>query len=343
VGWLTRAFGGNARGPRDVDSALRAALLAILDSDFDRAEELLTRAVRLDADGVESYLALARVYRRRGETGRAIRVHQNLLLRNDLKPDQRRTVLVDLGEDYLQGGHAERARASFEEVLADGKNHRRALEALVGLYAGAGEHTRAANLARRVAKIDGANPAEAEAPLLLAGARAAHKDGRQDEARRLVKKTLRRDKHCIGAWILLGDLEAERGRSKAALAAWRKVPELELASGGLVYTRLAATFAALDRAPEFEIYLRELRNQHPEDSASRRALAASLARRGDDSEARAELRRMVASNPDDVQAQAVLGRALHAEGARDEALRAYAALVDTLERQGLLGDSEKPT
>ena len=68
------------------------------------AEDALVRAVRIDADGIESYLALARLYRMQGEIGRAIRVHQNLLLREDLRKEQRLTALADLGADFRQGG-----------------------------------------------------------------------------------------------------------------------------------------------------------------------------------------------------------------------------------------------
>ncbi len=47
--WFVRAFGGNARAPRDVDGALRSALLAVLDRNLDEAESLLTQAVRIDS------------------------------------------------------------------------------------------------------------------------------------------------------------------------------------------------------------------------------------------------------------------------------------------------------
>ncbi len=77
MSWWRRAFGGRARAPRDVDTALRSALLAVLDRDLDAAEEMLTRALRLDSRGGDSFLVLARLYRMRGEIGRAIRIHQN--------------------------------------------------------------------------------------------------------------------------------------------------------------------------------------------------------------------------------------------------------------------------
>ena len=59
MSWLSRVFRGDARAPRDVDAALRAALLAVLDRDYGEAEKMLLAAVRLDSDAVEPYLALA--------------------------------------------------------------------------------------------------------------------------------------------------------------------------------------------------------------------------------------------------------------------------------------------
>ena len=72
--WLSRVFGGDTRAPRDVDSALRAALLSVLERDWEEAERLLVAAARFDSSAVEPYLALARLCRQRGEIGFAVRM-----------------------------------------------------------------------------------------------------------------------------------------------------------------------------------------------------------------------------------------------------------------------------
>ena len=50
---LTRAFKMGARPAQDVDAMLRSALLAMLDRDLDRAEDFLSRIVRIDSKDVE--------------------------------------------------------------------------------------------------------------------------------------------------------------------------------------------------------------------------------------------------------------------------------------------------
>jgi lipopolysaccharide biosynthesis regulator YciM len=336
MGWLSRAFGGDARAPRDVDSALQSALLAVLDRDLERAEAMLSAAVRLDSDDDVAYLALARLYRLRGEIGRAIRIHQNLLLRLDAASSLGQTALADLGADFAQGGFLRRAIASYEQVLAQDPKHAGALRALVGLLAEVREFPRAIELARRLARIEGRDPAPTEAGLRVAMAEAARAEGHHDEARKAIQRAVRQDPRCVRAWIVLGELEAERGRAKAALAAWRQVPVLDRRAGPLVYPQLEATYAALDRAREFETCLRSLIESRPDDPGARLALARSLAARGDTELALAELTQVIERDPEDLEARATLGRILLAERRDAEAAKAHVELIAALERQGLL-------
>jgi len=342
MGWFTRAFGGGARGSRNLDSAMSSALLSVLDQNLDRAEEALVRAVRSDADGIEPYLALARLYRTRGEIGRAIRVHQNLLLREDLSKEQRLTALADLGADFRQGGFEDRAIACYEDVILGDKRDLKSLRALVQLYAKTGRYSQAIDCSRRLARLEGGGRGEDEARLYAEMARAQYSEGENDEARRSTKKALRCDKRCVAAWVLLGDLEAERGRAKAALAAWSEVPRLDRASGPLVYAKLEATYAALGRSRDFEAFIRDLLEKQPEDVNARRALATLLSARGDIDVSILELNRQLGVDSDDLETRAALGRILLSEARVSEAAHEYGLMIAALGRRGLLGSEEKP-
>ncbi len=334
MGWLSRVFRGDARAPRDVDGALRSALLAVLDRNYDEAERMLVAAVRLDSEAVEPYLALARLFRVRGEIGRAIRIHQNLLLRLDPTSPHGRTALADLAADFRAGGFLRRAIASYEDLLGHDPRHEVALRELVGLHAEARDFDRAIELARRLAKLEQGTAGQAEAQLRVDMAEAAVAEGRSDDARKAVKQALRKDKTCSRAWRLLGSLEAERQRSKAALAAWEKVPRLERASGPSVYPQLEATYAALDRPGDFGTYLRGLLEERPDDPGARLALARHLAARGEIEESIAELRRILEGQPDQAEARSTLGRLLLSEHRDAEAIKEYGELLDVLERRG---------
>ncbi len=340
MNWFRRWFRGEKRAQRDVDRALRKALRCVLEGDLDSAEDLLSRAVRIDCDQVDAYLSLARLYRLRGEVGRAVRVHQNLLLRNDLRPEQRDEALLGLGGDFRKGGFLQRAIAAYEELLARRPGNQSALRALVRLRADVRDYRRALDLQRRLARTEGRDGRSEEARLLVEMAEAAHAEGKSDEERRALRRALRKDPRCARAWIHLGSLEAERGRSKRALAAWRKVPGLDRHSGAEVYPRLESTYAAIGRAREFEDYLRQQLEARSGDVDARLALARTLAARGDADAAIAEVRTVLERDTENLQAHVVLSRVLLAAGRETEGVRELGELVDLLERSVALEKRE---
>jgi lipopolysaccharide biosynthesis regulator YciM len=341
VRWFRRAFGrgGRSRGTRD--ATLGRALVKALEHDLPGSEALLAELVREDSDDVEAYLALARLYRARGEIGRAIRIHQNLLLRGDLAEERREEALAGLAGDFQQGGFLRRAIAAWEELVARRPRNVPALRALVRLHADAREFERALELERRLAKLERSDPRAAQAGLRVEQAEALRAEGRADEARRALGKAVRLDPRAAEAWIRLGELEAERGRGRRALDAWRRVPGLDRRAAMRVYPKLAAAYAELGRARDYETWLLALLEAQPEDAGARLALARALAARGEVEEAAAQARRVLERDPEHVEAMATLGRALLAEPREAEALKAFAELLDALERQGLFAERER--
>jgi lipopolysaccharide biosynthesis regulator YciM len=324
---------GREAGVDGADAAIRRALHAVLDHDLDAAESILAGAVRADSREIDGYLALASLYRQRGEIGRAIHLHQNLLLRRDLEAGVRFQALVGLADDFREGGFLRRAIAAYEEVLAHQPRHARALRALVRLLVDAREPRRAIPLARRLARIEGQQASQLEATLWVDLAESERAEGRTQVARKALRRALRADPQSVRAWIALGLAEAELGNAKRALTAWRRVPEIDRRAGPIVYPRLAATFAALGRAREHEDFLHELLAGDAEDAGARLALARALAARGATEDALAEVRRVLDREPEHLEAHAAQGRILLAEGREAEVAKAHAALLDVLDRE----------
>jgi len=339
VGWLRRSTTRRAT-PRSAGTAVRRALLAVLDRDLPSAEALLARAVRRDSEDVLAYLALARVYRSRGEIGRAIHLHQNLLLRPELEEAERREVLLELGADFRQGGFLRRAISAYEDVLSGDPRSADALAALARLYREVRDLPAALEMERRCARLEGRESGAVEAELWVGIAEGARRDGRLGEARRALKRALRRAPGCVPAWIALGAVEAERGRDRAARRAWERVPRLARRRGPEVYPRLAASYAATGDTHRHEAFLRGLLEEDPDDADARLALARTLAARGEAEEAVAEVRHLLERRPEHREAHATLGRILLAERRDGEAAKAYGEFLDVLERSGGLRSPE---
>ena len=319
-----------ASSDRQLATTFRKALLAVLDGDYDTAESLIAAAVKADSEDIEPYRSLARLYRLRGEVGRAIRIHQNLLLRRDLEPADRDLVLAELAADFRQGGFAPRAIASYQEVLEHDSRNREALEALSELHAEVQDYPAAIAAATKLARVRKRKDPAKEAWLWARHGEAEHREGRHDAARKAAKRALRLDPSNADARILLGQLEAERGKNKAALAAWRVVPEQGGARAAEVHPKVEASFAALGRARDYESFLRGILEDRPDDAAARMALSTTLASRGETDPAVLELRRVLDVHPQHLEARLALGRILLAAGRDADALKEYRELIEWL-------------
>ncbi len=101
------------RASRQLPATYFKGLNHLLRDETEAATDSLTEVVKLDPDTPELHFALGSLYRRRGETDRAIRIHQALLDRRDLSQDQRENARLELGLDFMKAGLLDQAEASL--------------------------------------------------------------------------------------------------------------------------------------------------------------------------------------------------------------------------------------
>jgi lipopolysaccharide assembly protein B len=90
-GWLVAAL-ANARRRAAREPPLDRYLEGVrylLDDQTDRALQAFIEVVEIDHETFETHLIIGRLFRRRGEVDRAIRIHQNLAARPALTDAQR--------------------------------------------------------------------------------------------------------------------------------------------------------------------------------------------------------------------------------------------------------------
>ena len=190
-------------------------------------------------------------------------------------------------------------------------------------------------MVRRLAKVEKQPNPAAEARLLTRMAESARAAGDRDLARRSVKRALRRDSDHADARMLLALLETERGRNKAALAAWRLVCETGGSRSSEAHPRMEACFAALGRPEDYEKFVRGLLERRPDDAAARMALAATRGARGEIDSAVLELRRVLDGDPENVKARIALGRLLISGNRDADAQKEYRELLEWLDHRAV--------
>src|SRR5690606_6565927 len=97
------------RESRALPRAWLRGLNFLVEEKQDRAIDAFSEAARIDPHTIDLQFALGALYRRRGETEQAIRIHQGLVDREEISESKRLDALAALGEDYLNAGLLDRA------------------------------------------------------------------------------------------------------------------------------------------------------------------------------------------------------------------------------------------
>lgn len=151
LGWLASRFDLHQLRieNRTAPKAYFKGLSYLLNEQQDQAIDAFIEAVQKDPDSSELHFALGNLFRRRGEYERAIRVHEHLLSRADLKASEHDRAQYALAKDFLSAGlmsHAEEALHKLEH----GSYREQAWMALLGLHERARDWAKAAEIARRL-------------------------------------------------------------------------------------------------------------------------------------------------------------------------------------------------
>jgi lipopolysaccharide biosynthesis regulator YciM len=221
----------------------------LLNEQPDKAIDAFIEIVKLDPETAEMHFALGNLFRRRGETERAIRVHQNLLSRPDLPIEQQVHAQYELGMDYLKAGLLDRAEETFN-LLVDTQYGVQARRALLEIFQREKEWRRA------IAAAEG---------LQESGAGAQHKEIAQfycelaqdalvhmqpADAMQLLDKALQADRKSVRATMLYGDAQTAQGDFEGALKTWRRVEQQSVPHVALVAARLMDGYRKVGRPQE---------------------------------------------------------------------------------------------
>ena len=221
----------------------------LLNEQPDKAIEAFIEVVRTEPETVELHFALGSLFRRRGETDRAIRMHKHLLDRVDLAEEQRLHALSELGQDYLKAGLLDRA----EEVLvklAQSRLRRDALKYLLEIYQKEKDWAKAIDTATELER-DTAESRQKEIANFyceLAAQDATH--SRPEEARAHLEQALEANRKCVRANVQQGDLLVATGDHEGAVSAWKRIEQQQPAYVALVARRLLDSYRALGRMEE---------------------------------------------------------------------------------------------
>lgn len=229
----------------------------------DKAVDVFIKVLEVNSDTVEMHLALGNLFRRRGEVERAIRIHQNLIARPQLKKWQRIQALSELAQDYLKSGMLDRAERLFLELVAMNEETIPSYKYLQEIYEQQKDWQQAINAATKLQEI---SSFVTDIPVAHYHCELAEFYGKQNQtslAADSLKRALYCDPSCVRASFMLGKQYAEDGDYKAAINSYKKVIDQDEDFISEVITPLSACYAKSNQEDEFVEYLNVCWEKYP--------------------------------------------------------------------------------
>lgn len=243
----SRSTHQNASARHEGDPRLQA-LLALLEDEPDRAIDALTVQIQQEPDSVALQSALALLYRGRGETDRAIRVHQALADRNDLSSRQRDLARLELGRDFIKAGLIDRAEETLAQ-LQESDYADQALRHRIAIAQTVRDWPRALQLLEgRTAGTDPVDPVSVQRMHLHC--EVAHASAEAEVARRSIDAALQACKDHPRPWLLLGQWCWSQKDARGAVDAWSRMLELDPEHLVLIRADWREAWDLLSESPE---------------------------------------------------------------------------------------------
>lgn len=221
LGWMASRFDLRQlkRERQDAPRAYFKGLNLLLNEQQDKAIDAFIEAVQNDPDTTELHFALGNLFRRRGEFERAVRVHQHLLGRSDLRLGDRDRAQRALAQDYMKAGLFDRAEAAWRALLSTPFDHEAQL-ALLSLYERSHDWANAVAMAQQLEHAQSGSFATriAHGECELCEAADARGDAAAGDA--ALARARATAPHAVRPLLLTGQRQLRSGNAVGALHSW---------------------------------------------------------------------------------------------------------------------------
>lgn len=235
----------------------------LLNEETDKAVDIFIKMLEVDSDTVETHLAVGKLFRRKGEVDRAIRIHQNLIARPQLEKVYREQSLFELGQDYLSAGMIDRAEKIFLDLIHEKPNSPRALSMLIDIYQQAKDWKRAIEMAQNFQAATRQSMHVQIAHFYCELAEIKFNKKLYHNASEYLDKAEAEDRLCARASLLHAKVLMAEGDNKTALLYLKKIKDQNTDYLAESIDLIATCYERLKCEDQLVIYLKKLAEEFP--------------------------------------------------------------------------------
>ncbi|MBV0933408.1 lipopolysaccharide assembly protein LapB [Marinobacterium weihaiense] len=231
IGWWLGRFqasqhSGGEPGRQEPGRDYFIGLDHLINDNTDEAIESFIRALEVNSDTIPAHLALAKLFRRKGEVDRAVGIHQTLLARPDLSRDDSLRIQMALARDYEALGLLDRAENLLHDIIRQAPEsavRHRAVKLLVKLYEKEKEWQAALDTALELPVTERTEIERELAHYCCELAERYRCDGNVAAAEHSLRQALSHDASCCRASLLWARLLMAQARWRPAIKSLQQV------------------------------------------------------------------------------------------------------------------------
>lgn len=132
-------------------------LKLLLNEQAGKAINLFSEIVKVDEETIETHLALGVLFRKQGKIDQAIKLHENIISKKELKEHHYYQTLEELAEDYYTAGLYDKSEEIFKKLIEIKDHKTLSLSKLMQIYEYTSEWDKALLTIEKLTAIDPSN------------------------------------------------------------------------------------------------------------------------------------------------------------------------------------------
>lgn len=260
-GWLLGRWQRQRSSSKELNKqppeAYYRGLNYLLNEQPEQAMAMFLQALNDDSEAIDTHLALAKLFRTRGDFSKATQIHQNLLARPDLESTELLQVQYELASDYMAAGLFDRAERLLKELLIESSAdiRQRSLMLLLELYQREKDWPEAIKAAQALLKMKVGSMELVIAQYLCEQAEQHFRNGDQNQARLALQCALNHDDNCIRAYLMLAEIDLEMQQYHDAIKNLKAIKKKDKAYLAESMPMLQNCYQQLGQEKQFNEYL----------------------------------------------------------------------------------------
>lgn len=305
------------------------ALNYLIEDDYPKAIEYFYNAVRNDTENIDAYIKLGDIFRQQKKVDKAVKIHNELLVRRNLDHTTRSEIIKSLVLDHIALKNYSKALENLNTLIAVEPKNQWAKKQQLVIYEAKGDWENAFKTFKQLAKIEGRKEVNNQLALYkVENGKKSIKNKKEREGRILFREAIKLDPACSAAHIELGDSYVREERYTDAIKVWvefvRKVPNHSY----LVFDRLQEVLYSIGSYGEIENILQELHQEYPNNLDVIFTLADIRSRKGDTEGAIQLCELALEKNPDSIHAGLKLIKLYDRNHEKEKALKLAKEVAD---------------